>query len=138
MLAPSQPEAPAPWWKTQAARQKDTGRPWWKDEKAARRRAEQAKTAAKPQQPAAPKAQPAPQPQPQPQPKPEPTPAPAPKKAEQALDRAAIGQRNLSLARAGKMPELKALFVKFGIDNFKDLPDARLADWCAELDKLEA
>ena len=101
-------------------------------------KAEQAKTAAKPQQPAAPKAQPASQPQPQPQPKPEPTPAPAPKKAEQALDRAEIGQRNLSLARAGKMPELKALFVKFGIDNFKDLPDARLADWCAELDKLEA
>ena len=98
-------------------------------------KAEQAKTAAKPQpQPAAPKAQPAPQSQP----KPEPTPAPAPKKAEQKLDRAAIGQRNLSLARAGKMPELKALFVKFGIDNFKDLPDARLADWCAELDKLEA
>ena len=98
-------------------------------------KAEQAKTAAKPQpQPAAPKAQPAPQPQP----KPEPTPAPAPKKAEQKLDRAAIGQRNLSLARAGKMPELKALFVKFGIDNFKDLSDARLADWCAELDKLEA
>ena len=98
-------------------------------------KAEQAKTAAKSQpQPAASKAQPAPQPQP----KPEPTPAPAPKKAEQKLDRAAIGQRNLSLARAGKMPELKALFVKFGIDNFKDLPDARLADWCAELDKLEA
>ena len=97
-------------------------------------KAEQAKTTAKPQQPAAPKAQPASQPQP----KPEPTPAPAPKKAEQALDRAEIGQRNLSLARAGKMPELKALFVKFGIDNFKDLPDARLADWCAELDKLEA
>ena len=39
---PTQPEAPAPWWKTQAARQKDTGRPWWKDEKAARRRMERA------------------------------------------------------------------------------------------------
>lgn len=107
-------------------------------------KAEQAK-------PAAPKEQPKPQPKPEvkPEVKPQPTPVPTqepqqaqpdPKptaKAEQAIDRKVLVQRNLKLAREGKADQLKALLTKFGITNFMHLPDDKLADWAVELAKLE-
>ena len=61
-------------------------------------------------------------------------------KAEQAkpLNRDDIKKRNLAIYRSGKREQVKALFDVFGIENFKDLPDEKLAEWNAKLDEIEA
>lgn len=60
--------------------------------------------------------------------------------AEQAkpLNRDDIKKRNLAIYRSGKREQVKALFDVFGIENFKDLPDEKLAEWNAKLDEIEA
>lgn len=107
-------------------------------------KAEQAK-------PAAPKEQPKPQPKPEvksevkPQPTPTPTQEPqqaqpdpqSAAKAEQVIDRELIKKRHVQLIMQGKRSLLQELMARFGIVNFKDLPDNKLADWAAELAKLE-
>ena len=107
-------------------------------------KAEQAK-------PAAPKEQPKPQPKPEvksevkPQPTPTPTQEPqqaqpdpqSAAKAEQAPDRQLLKQKALALARNGKGKQLMTLLQKFGVKAFSELPDNKLADWAAELAKLE-
>lgn len=104
--------------------------------------------------PSAPKEQPKPQPKPEvkPEVKPQPTPVPTQEpqepqqaqsdpqptaKVEQTIDRELIKKRHVQLIMQGKRSLLQELMARFGIVNFKDLPDNKLADWASELAKLE-